>query len=1418
MASAKPGVHHVQLKPNSVPQSMVQGAKFLMWNENTSAGTPVTLRVDEKGTILFWKEMNKEMDFLDIALIRDTRTGKFCKVPKDGKLRESLNIGPKECPLEDKSVSVAYGTDMINIDWINFVCSDKETAQLWTNELLKYSVNLLSANFSTLSFLEKWYTRVISIVDTDGKIPVKNVVKQVASHRDDKRKVEQALDTAGLLKEKADALDPTKLTFQNFFTFYLQLLGRIEVDMIFEMLGARKKPYISATQFKEFLNEQQRDPRLNEILYPFATVKHAQEIIDLHESKSAMAAKEKGCLSKEGFLRFLMSDENNVIPADKLDLSEDMNQPLAHYFINSSHNTYLTGHQFTGKSSVEIYRQVLLSGCRCIELDCWDGKGQDEEPMITHGYTMCTEVPFKDVIEAIAESAFKTSDYPVILSFENHCGPRQQVKMANYCRAIFGEMLLDAMLDSHPLKPDVPLPSPQLMKRRIIVKNKKKHVHKGENPAVHKSATSKSTKGSKTAASEIPNDGGAAAAASAAGMEGGEGDGAASASMSPTTPSSRKISSDFSPGGLDKSALEVDLSMIPEMGFDSDSDSSDSEDEGSAVVISEEELKRRERMKRDKGTAGKEAEAAQEMSALVIYVQPIHFHSFESSEKRKRSYEISSFVESQATALLKESPVEFVNYNKRQLSRIYPRGTRVDSSNFLPQVFWNAGCQLVALNFQTLDLAMQINLGIFEYNGRSGYILKPDFMRRSDRRFDPFAESTVDGIVAGTVGIKVISGQFLSDKRVGTFVEVDMYGLPTDTVRKKFRTKTIPNNGLCPLYDEDPFIFKKVVLPNLALIRIGVYEESGKLIGHRIMPVEGLRPGYRHIPLRNECNQAIMLPTIFVHIVINDYVPDEMARYADALLNPIAYVSGIDRHAHQLEILTEDFESDEELSDDDDLLSKSSTTKAAVKDLGDKMQQRQNSLNSRPKGVDMSPTGENKGLPQSRSLNRMGSSQHMVISKQESSQSAGSSGSVGNLNRMTSQGMMGENAQKSKLNDSAILTPTPLEELKNCKAFQKAVAKLDKELESMRRKHDKQREVTEEQHQQQLDKLIASQTRARINLEKTHTKTLKKLAKVGENTELKQQAFKGELQVLLQQQEEQHREMKYKHSEVMLNMGRGHLEAELEISKRGHGAIYDVLTEVMTANHNCHKKALEEIHDRDVVDLKKAMDPQIREHMKTLAKKHKDKQELSRIKREAQTKHVGLVVTERQRLRDLLSRRKGDLEGRLEEIRKQVERDRNETLNKYEDDFEEKCRKLQRVFDTEVNAFGDEEDDNENENDAGDVNCDNDSSAPVNGMTESNEGSAGENLSAGENVSAGETVSAGENGLAVDVDEGSPKHVSTIIVNRVDSPVKDVPVLSDNKDSEEAVPVAEGHATEVEGEEKGNLDEKVNSKEELTTM
>ncbi|KOB65267.1 Phosphoinositide phospholipase C, partial [Operophtera brumata] len=275
----------------------------------------------------------------------------------------------------------------------------------------------------------------------------------------------------------------------------------------------------------------------------------------------------------------------------------------------------------------------------------------------------------------------------------------------------------------------------------------------------------------------------------------------------------------------------------------------------------------------------RETHAAAEISALVNYVQPVHFSSFESAEKKNRFYEMSSFDEKQATTLLKERPIEFVNYNKHQLSRVYPAGTRFDSSNFMPQ---------------TLDLAMQLNLGTFEYNKRCGYLLKPEFMRRKDRRLDPFAESTVDGIIAGSLTITVLSAQLLTDKRCGTYVEVDMYGLPADTVRKKFRTRVAPNNGINP-----------VVLPELAMIRVAAHEESGRLLGHRVLPVVGLCPGYRHVNLRTELGQPLPA-SVLLQVVVKDYVPDGLSEWAEALANPIKYQSELDKREHQLAVLTED--------------------------------------------------------------------------------------------------------------------------------------------------------------------------------------------------------------------------------------------------------------------------------------------------------------------------------------------------------------------------------------------------------------------------------------------------------------------------------------------------------------------------------
>ena len=69
-------------------------------------------------------------------------------------------------------------------------------------------------------------------------------------------------------------------------------------------------------------------------------------------------------------------------------------------------------------------------------MDCWDGP--DNSPIIFHGKTLTSKIKFTDVVQAIKEHAFETSEYPVILSIEQHCDVSQQRFQANYFKQVFG--------------------------------------------------------------------------------------------------------------------------------------------------------------------------------------------------------------------------------------------------------------------------------------------------------------------------------------------------------------------------------------------------------------------------------------------------------------------------------------------------------------------------------------------------------------------------------------------------------------------------------------------------------------------------------------------------------------------------------------------------------------------------------------------------------------------------------------------------------------------------------------------------------------------------------------------------------------------------------------------------------------------
>uniref|UniRef100_A0A4Y0BS96 1-phosphatidylinositol 4,5-bisphosphate phosphodiesterase n=1 Tax=Anopheles funestus TaxID=62324 RepID=A0A4Y0BS96_ANOFN len=809
-----------------VPEPLLTGCVFDRWTEekdNNELEPNCMFKVDEYGFFIYWKSEGREGDVIELCQVSDIRAG---GMPKDMKLYNQLCNKHGE-NVEEKSLTICSGTDYININYQHVVCPDAATAKLWQQGLRDITHNIKMTNVCPRTNLMKHWMRLGFLVDPRGKVPVKVVARTFASGKTEKL-VYQILSDLGLPSGKNDVIEKADFTFEKFYELYHKICPRNDIEELFRSITQGKANSINLDQFINFLNEKQRDPRLNEILYPLYDEKRALEIINTYEQNDE--AREAKTLTKDGLIRYLMSDENAPVFLDRLDIYMDMDQPLSHYYINSSHNTYLSGRQFGGKSSVEMYRQTLLAGCRCVELDCWDGKGEDEEPIITHGMAMCTDILFKDVIYALRDTAFVTSDYPVILSFENHCCKSQQYKLAKYCDEILGDLLLKEPIQDFPLDPGAPLPPPSALKRKILIKNKRLKTE------VEKKELELFLQGEFVIEDEDKED--------------------ASAVVDVT-----KISELAAPAAA--AAAPVAAAAA----------SQDGGEEAPPIQYT-----------------GSTTNVHPWLSSMVNYAQPVKFQTFDYAEKKNVHHNMSSFAETTGMNLLKSQAIEFVNYNKRQMSRIYPKGTRADSSNYMPQVFWNAGCQMVSLNFQTSDLPMQLNQGKFEYNGNCGYLLKPDFMRRADRSFDPFADAPVDGVIAASCAVQVIAGQFLSDKKVGTYVEVDMYGLPSDTVRKEFRTRMVPANGLNPVYNEEPFLFRKVVLPDLAVLRFGVYDENGKLLGQRILPLDGLQGGYRHIALRTEANFPMSLPMLFCNIELKIYVPDGFEDFMDALSDPRAFM------------------------------------------------------------------------------------------------------------------------------------------------------------------------------------------------------------------------------------------------------------------------------------------------------------------------------------------------------------------------------------------------------------------------------------------------------------------------------------------------------------------------------------------------
>lgn len=231
------------------------------------------------------------------------------------------------------------------------------------------------------------------------------------------------------------------------FHHFVELIKfRPEIASIYSTLVDESDEYLSFEKLMEFVaNVQKQDVDEDTVRKQFDRFSHSPEGLSLSEFSDLMAS-------------------SNLFPPLKPTL-EDLDRPLNEYFISSSHNTYLVGRQVVGASSIEQYIRALQNGCRCIEIDCWDG---DNGPIVCHGRAFTSSVDFKDVVTTIRKYGFITSPYPLILSLEVRCNAENQLKMVDILKNCLDEYLVTEPLMTNALT----LPSPNELKHRILIKVK----------------------------------------------------------------------------------------------------------------------------------------------------------------------------------------------------------------------------------------------------------------------------------------------------------------------------------------------------------------------------------------------------------------------------------------------------------------------------------------------------------------------------------------------------------------------------------------------------------------------------------------------------------------------------------------------------------------------------------------------------------------------------------------------------------------------------------------------------------------------------------------------------------------------------------------------------------------------------------
>uniref|UniRef100_A0A1A8M8Z6 Phosphoinositide phospholipase C n=1 Tax=Nothobranchius pienaari TaxID=704102 RepID=A0A1A8M8Z6_9TELE len=770
--------------------------------------------------------------------------------------------------------TVYHGNHMESLD---LVTSNAEEARTWITGL-----RYLMAGISDEDSLAKrqrthdqWMKQTFEEADKngDGLLNIDEIYQLLHKLNVNlpRRKVKQMF-------QEADTDDQQgTLTYEEFSVFYKMMSIRRDLYLLM-MVYSDRKDHLTVEELANFLYNEQKMTNV--------TSDYVIEIIEKFEVSDEN--KQRGVMGIEGFTSFMRSPTCDIFNPLHHEVNQDMEQPLCNYFVASSHNTYLTGDQLLSHSKTDMYAWVLQSGCRCVEVDCWDGP--EGEPMVQHGYTLTSKIPFKSVIETINKYAFVNNQFPVILSIENHCSIQQQKKIAQYLRDIFGDKLDVGDVLSRDSKT---LPSPQSLQGKILIKGKRLPAYlsadaeEGEvsdddsADEIEEDFKLKSSNGNghHQVESHIRKKLDSLLKESQIGDKEDSDSFSIRALLRATHQGLQKNLRQSSKGVLRKSHSRSLITTLKQKRHSKSRLSCQS-------VEKEDDVQ--EKSGREAGgqfnrcgRKRKTMKLSRDLSNLVVFTNSV---ASQECLNEGTPGDVLSFSETRAQSLVNHRTEQFLAFNQRQLSRIYPSAYRIDSSNFNPQFYWNVGCQLVALNYQTEGRMMQLNRSKFMVNGGIGYVLKPPPMCKGS--FNPFSDDPLPAYPKKQLILKIISGQQLPkppDSMLGDrgeiidpFVEVEIIGLPVDCCKEQ--TRVVDDNGFNPVWEET--LSFTLHMAELALVRFLVWDHDpiGRdFIGQRTVAFSSLMPGYRHVYL-----EGLTEASIFVHVSVHDVY----GKWSPLVLNP----------------------------------------------------------------------------------------------------------------------------------------------------------------------------------------------------------------------------------------------------------------------------------------------------------------------------------------------------------------------------------------------------------------------------------------------------------------------------------------------------------------------------------------------------